>query len=121
MEQSQLIKTFFNQWRCGYILPIVLAGEKQIATSFANWVIHGNCYLDKLDNTSFYSEVHNCEINLKDMMQFLTEAVTMPNIYTDQYFFKNNFIAIEEISKGTCLWKDNNDLSKEMISFKNMF
>ena len=42
----------------------------------------------------------------------------MPNIYTYQYFFKKHFIAIEKNSKGTCIWKDNNYSSKEMISFK---
>ena len=38
----------------------------------------------------------------------------MPNICKDQSFFKNHGVAIEEISKGIYIWKDNKNLSKEM-------
>ena len=97
VEQSQFYLNFFLINSDVVIFYLVLAGEKQIATSFTSWMIHCNCYLDELDNKSFYSEVHSCEINLKDIMKFLTELVIMPNIYTYQYFFLNHFIAIEEI------------------------
>ena len=57
MKESQFyLNKHVNQWESGYLLPMILAGEKQIATSFANWLIHGNNYIDELDNTSFFSK-----------------------------------------------------------------
>ena len=96
MKQSQkFLKKHFEQWRCGHLLPLALAGDSEIATPFAKWLLLGeNKIFHYLLDKEYYSSVHKCSINVKDAMNFLIEIVTMNSVYHQASYFKNYYNAI---------------------------
>ena len=120
MKQSQkFLKKHFDQWRCGHLLPFVLAGDSEIATPFAKWLLFGeNNNFHYLLDKEYYSSVHKCSINVKDAMNFLIAIVTMNSVYHEASYFKNHYNAIKEIASGTKVWVDDRILSHDMLLFK---
>ena len=97
----------------------MLAGDSEIATPFAKWLLFGeNNNFHYLLDKEYYSSVHKCKINVKDATNFLIEIVTMNSVYHEASYFKNHYNVIKEISSSTKIWVDNGILRHDVLLFK---
>ena len=69
-------------------------------------------------NKVYFSNVHQCKINVQDSMNFLTEIIMMNMTYHEVSYFKNHYNPMKEIAFGSKVWVNNETLSHDILLFK---
>ena len=96
----------FDQWRTRN-LPLTLAGDANIATYVANWLL-GNAIPDTIPQ-QYFSAKHNTVIDVRECGAFIIELENRDN-HTGKNFFIQNQAQIASIANGTfTLWENEND------------
>ena len=100
------IKSFhkhFDQWRSERLLPLAIAGDETPAKALADFFINGNIN-GEVFPTSYDSVVHKTSINLKRLLEWLTETLPINCNFRNRIFFRRHSSAIEEMKEGKGLW-----------------
>ena len=103
---EQRMTKHFDQWRIRN-LPLTLAGDTNIATYVANWLL-GNVIPDTIPQ-QYFSTKHNTVIDIRECGRFIIELENRDN-HTGKNFFIQNQAQIRSIVNGTfTLWGNEND------------
>ena len=111
-KQSLHTKTHFSQLLTDSILPLMIGEEQDIATIFAPWMlgreINGSQTTDSKNPT--------CKIQTEDIVRCLDKN----NTHTISIFFTDHLPTLEEIAGGKTIWEEDNELSNEMLTLKDL-
>ena len=90
----------FDRWRTEHF-ELSLGGEHATANAIASWIISSDEGI-QVPNEVFYSAKHDANIDLKDMVRFLTEKIDRSEVKQRMFYLKHG-MAVCDIASGISL------------------
>ena len=100
------VSKHFKLWTHGDLLSYAIAGDHEIMTALAHWAKDGTI---PGDDEILVSERHECDINLKDFIEFCAKPST-PEQLRSTTLVRGHQLAVDALANGKSLWENTTNM-----------